>query len=183
VHYQYKGRYILTAVKSGLMVIDQHRADVRIRYDRYMLRQNRRAVQTQKLLFADVVTFSAAQAVVAAKVLPDLQAMGFELSDLGGGSYAVAGIPAELEGLSPTAMLSSLVDDAAEGVADPEQLHASVALSLARQAAIPVGQVLSNDEMEHVFNDLFTCSNVNYTPDGQRILAILPETDIESLLR
>ena len=181
-HYQYKGRFIMTAVKSGLMVIDQHRADVRIRYERYMQQQTRRTVRTQRLLFPEVVAFTPTEAVVAAKVLPELQTIGFELTDLGGGSYALGGIPAELEGINPSGLLHSLVADAAEGVADPQQLYSSLALSLARQAATPVGQVLDNGEMERVVNELFACSNVNYTPDGQPILAILPEADLEHLL-
>ena len=80
-------------------------------------------------------------------------------------------------------LLQRMVADALEkgrGVAD--EINAMVALSLARSAAIPYGQVLSNDEMERLINDLFSCSNVNYTPDGKAILSILPQTDIEHLL-
>jgi DNA mismatch repair protein MutL len=57
-----------------------------------------------------------------------------------------------------------------------------VALSLARSAAIPYGQILNNEEMESIINELFSCSNVNYTPDGKAILCILPQGDIEQLL-
>jgi DNA mismatch repair protein MutL len=53
---------------------------------------------------------------------------------------------------------------------------------LARHAAISTGQVLNNDEMERLVNELFACSNVNYTPDGRAILSILPQHDIEQLL-
>ena len=61
-------------------------------------------------------------------------------------------------------------------------LHSRLALGLARSAAVPYGQVLSNDEMESLINDLFSCSNVNYTPDGKSILCIMPQADIEHLL-
>ena len=64
-----------------------------------------------------------------------------------------------------------------------EHLNSTLALSLARQAAIPRGQVLSNEEMEHIVNQLFSCDNVNYTPDGKPILSILPHGDIEQMLR
>ena len=53
---------------------------------------------------------------------------------------------------------------------------------MARAAAIPYGQILSDEEMENLINALFACSNVNYTPDGKAILCILPQTDIEHLL-
>ncbi len=181
-HYQYKGRYILTAVKSGLMIIDQHRADVRIRYERYIDQLSRHAVSIQRLLFSEVMQFSPAEAVVVQKVLPELQRIGFDLTDLGGGSFAVGGVPAELDGLNPVTLLHSMIADAAAGVSDPQQLHSNLALSLARNAAIPVGQVLDNEEMERLVNELFACSNVNYTPDGRTVLCILPQSDIDKLL-
>ena len=75
-----------------------------------------------------------------------------------------------------------MIADAAAGVFDPQQLHSNLALSLARNAAIPVGQVLDNEEMERLVNELFACSNVNYTPDGRTVLCILPQSDIDKLL-
>jgi DNA mismatch repair protein MutL len=115
--------------------------------------------------------------------LPELAALGFEISELGGGSYAVNGVPAGLEGMNPTALVRSIVADAAQALQlNTDSLHETMALSMARQAAIPQGQVLSNEEMERVVNELFACSNVNYTPDGKTILAIMPQQDIEKLL-
>jgi DNA mismatch repair protein MutL len=61
------------------------------------------------------------------------------------------------------------------------EVRKSLALSLARNAAIPYGQVLSNEEMEHLVNSLFACSDVNHTPDGKQILNILQQKEIDSL--
>jgi DNA mismatch repair protein MutL len=183
-HYQYKGRYIMTAVKSGLMVIDQQRADTRIRYERYLRLLHQQAGTTQRMLFPEVVEFSPADAVIAAKLLPKLQALGFDLTSLGAGSYAIAGTPAELDGLDPVNLLRSLIGDASgHDTGNGEQLHASLAQSMARHAAIPQGQVLNNDEMERLINELFACENVNYTPDGHPILYIIPHDDIEQHFR
>ena len=182
-HYQYKGTYILTAVRSGLMIIDQHRADLRIRYEQYLEQFGRKQSSTQCLLFPEVVQFAPSDTVVLTRIMPDLITVGFDLSDLGGGSYAVSGVPAGLEGVNPVTLLQNVVSDASsEGGNTMEQLYSTLALSLARQAAIPQGQVLSNEEMEHIVNQLFACSNVNYTPDGKSVLAILPQHDIEQLL-
>ena len=182
-HYQYKGRYIMTAVKSGLMVIDQHRADIRIRYERYLAQRRQRTVSTQRVLFPEVAQFSPSEAVTLARLLPELAAMGFDLSDLGGNSYAVNGVPAGIEGLDFGQLLHSFVDDAREsGAATLDEIDKSIARSMARSAAIPVGQVLDNEEMDSVVNELFACSNVNYTPDGKQIIAILPQRDIDRLL-
>jgi len=180
-HYQYKGRYLMTAVKSGLMIIDQYRADVRVRYERYMEQFRQHTASTQRLLFPEAVQFAPSEAVVLEKILPELAGIGFEVSSLGGNSFAVNGMPAGLDGLDPVSLLRQLVADAASDV-QLSDLHARLALGLARSAAIPYGQVLTNDEMESLINDLFSCSNVNYTPDGKAILSILPQTDIEHLL-
>ena len=136
---------------------------------------------TQRLLFPEAIQMVPSDAVTLERILPDLTNMGFDVSNLGGNSFAVNGMPAGLEGLDPVNLLQQLVADAAEGT-QTSDLHARLALSLARSAAIPYGQVLSNDEMERLINDLFSCSNVNYTPDGKAILCILPQTDIEHLL-
>ena len=183
-HYQYKGCYIMTAVKSGLMIIDQHRADIRIRYDRYMEQREKSTPKTQRVLFPEMIEFSPSDNVAMQRVLPELTTMGFEVSDLGSGSYAVNGVPAGLEGMNPTSLVRNIVADAAAQLltSPTSQLHEAMALSMARQAAIPQGQVLNNEEMERVVNELFACSNVNYTPDGRAIIAILPQHDIEQLL-
>ena len=186
VHYQYKGRYLMTAVKSGLMIIDQHRADVRILYDRYMEQMETHAVSSQRLLFPETVQFSPSEAAVFAQLLPDLNGIGFDLSDLGGNTYAVNGVPAGIDGINPVALLQQMVADfdmselSLSSQLSP--LTSKIALRLAQSAAIPYGQVLSNEEMESIINQLFASSNVNYTPDGKNILSILPQTDIERLL-
>ena len=183
VHYQYKGCYIMTAVKSGLMIIDQYRADVRIRYEQYMSQLQKRTAEIQQVLFPEVVQFAPSETVMVEQLLPRLSAMGFDLCSLGQGSYAVNGIPAGIQGIDYVQLLHSMVDDAINSGYDAsDELNSSLALSMARQVAIPQGQILNNDEMENVVNELFACSNVNYTPDGHPILAILPQHDIEKLL-
>ena len=183
VHYQYKGCYIMTAVKSGLMVIDQHRADIRIRYEQYLTQLQTHSAQIQQVLFPEVVQFAPSELVMMEQLLPRLSAIGFDLTDLGQGSYAVNGIPAGIEGIDYVHLLRSMVDEAVDNhPANADELNSLLALSMARHAAIPRGQVLSNDEMENLVNGLFACSNVNYTPDGHAILGILPQQDIERLL-
>ena len=194
LHYQYKGCYIMTAVKSGLMIIDQHRADVRIRYERYLQQLENHAAATQQMLFPESVRFSPAESVILQQILPSLTAIGFDLSDLGGNTFAINGIPAGLEGINPVSLLQQIVtdaqdhsfcDDSASDISSVNcklsTVNSKVALSLAQSVAVPYGQVLSNDEMEQLVNELFACSNVNYTPNGKAILSILPQTDIERL--
>ena len=179
-HYQYKGKYLMTAVKSGLMIIDQHRASVRILYDRYQSQQDGHLITTQKLLFPESVQFSPSETVTMNQMLPELTNLGFDLSDLGGTTIAINGIPTGLDGVDPKSLLHEMVADVDISHLSPLTSH--LCLRLAQSAALPYGQVLSNDEMEAIINDLFACTNVNYTPDGKAILCILPQGDIEHLL-
>ena len=185
LHYQYKGRYVMTAVKSGLMVIDQHRADVRIRYERYMRQLADAPSQTQRLLFPETVDLTTAESALMPDLLPALTAVGFDLTPLGPVSFAVAGVPADIEGIDPVGLLHDILADAADNsplISHLSNLNSQLALTLARKAAISYGEVLSNDEMDTLVNHLFACSDVNHTPDGKTILSILPQQDIERLM-
>lgn len=182
-HYQYKGCYIMTAVKSGLMIIDQHRAHVRILYEQYLKQLKEHTAHTQKMLFPEMVNLPTSNEAALQKVLSEMQTMGFELSDMGGGSYAVNGIPAGIEGLNISVLVGDMVASTLEDSSSmSEEIDQALALSLARNAAIPYGQVLGNEEMENLVNELFACNNVNYTPTGKTILTILKQLDIEKML-
>lgn len=182
-HYQYKGCYIMTAVKSGLMIVDQHRAHVRILYDKYLEQMKDREVPSQKVLFPETIHLSATEDITLNKIEPEMVKLGFEITALGGASYAINAIPAGIEGLNVVELIHDIIVSAQEKTGDiTQETNSALALTLARNAAIPFGQVLSNDEMENIFNSLFASSNPNYTPDGKNILCILKQSEIEHLL-
>lgn len=183
IHYQYKGMYVMTAVKSGLMIIDQHRAHMRVLYEQYRAQLRERNGTPQRMLFPDVIHLSPSDVMILQKMMDEMEQIGFQLADLGQGSYAVNAIPAGLEGVNAVVLIQDIVSTAAEQTSSvSNEIHHSLALSLARSAAIPYGQVLGNEEMEDLVNQLFACENVNYTPDGKPTLAILAQNDIERLL-
>ena len=183
-YYQYKGRFILTSVKSGLMIIDQQRAHIRILYDRYLSQIASRKGASQGMLFPDIVQFSASEIPVLQSIQEDLSYLGFELTDLGGGSYAINGVPAGIEGLRPTELVQNMVHTAIEkGCKVKEEVQSLLALSLAKAAAIVAGQVLTNEEMNNLVDGLLTSTSPNYTPDGKTALAVLKEEEIEKLFR
>lgn len=183
-HYQFKGKYILTSVKSGLMIIDQQRAHVRILYDQYMEHIAARKAASQGMLFPDMVHFSASELPVLESIMDDLSALGFDLSNLGGGSFAINGVPAGIEGLNPEQLVTNMVHTAIEkGCKVKEEVQSMLALSLAKAAAIVPGQVLTNDEMNGLIEGLFSVSTPNYTPDGKTVLAVIKEDEIEKLFK
>lgn len=180
-HYQYKGKYIMTAVKSGLMVVDQHRAHVRVLYEDYLRRLSNHKIASQKVLFPQQVELSPKEMVTLTTVKDAFSEFGFELSPLGASSYGINAIPEGLEGIDVASLLHDLLSDT-DAESPLVKIHEGMAASLAQAAAIPYGQVLSNDEMEDLTNRLFQCSNVNYTPDGRATLCIIKQKDIETML-
>ncbi len=182
VYFQFKGRYILTSVKSGLMIIEQTRAHLRVLYDRYLSQlQNHRGV-SQRVLFPEIVRFPASEAVMLDSICDDLLAIGFDLSNLGGGSYSVNGVPAGMEGLDPAELLRSLVGNSMAGGNElKEDIHHRLALTMAKSVAIVPGQVLGNDEMGSLVDGLFLCQIPNYTPEGKPILSVISGSDIDKL--
>lgn len=183
-HLQFKGRFILTSVKSGLMLIDQHRAHIRVLFDRYMVQIRQKQGVSQGVLFPEILQLPASEAAVLEGIMDDLFAVGFDLSNLGGGSYAINGIPSGIEGLNPVELVRSMLHTAMEKGNDVrEEVQNILALTLARAASIVYGQVLTNEEMVSLVDHLFACSAPNYTPDGRVVLSTIKEEDIEKLFR
>lgn len=182
MHFQYRGQYIVSATKAGLMLVEQHRAHVRILYDRYVMQMEKRENATQGLLFPELLTLSPSDASVMESISDDIRSLGFDISSLGGGSFSINGLPAGVEGLVPQKLLENIVGDVREGgQSELSAYRHHIALSLARSAAIVVGQVLAQEEMDIIMSELMQSSNPNITPDGKRIIALMPPENIEKM--
>ena len=182
VYLQLKGRFILSPAKSGLMVIDQHRAHVRILFDRYINRMHTGNMSSQTILFPEVLHLSAAQGVVIEGLLPEMEKMGFALSPLGGNDWAVNAIPAGLDGVDASAMVQQIIDSMDNGgMPVKKRILEHLALTVARSAAIPVGRTLMQEEMDILVADLLRLPEPNYTPDGKTIINVIPMEQITKL--
>lgn len=182
MHFQYRGRYIVSAANSGLMLVDQCRAHVRVLYDRYIVQMENQEAVTQGLLFPELLVLSPSESRVLEGMLPDLRSLGFDLSPLGGTSFSINGMPSGLEGLSPQFLVQDIVASVGEG-ALPEisvRKH-KMALSLAKSSAIVEGQALSQVEIDVLLSDLFKSSNSKVAPDGKPIIVLLDHANIEKL--
>ena len=178
--YQYKGKYIITSLKSGLALIDQHRAHVRILFDQYItnIRQQRGA--SQQVLFPEIVEFTAGEATVLPTLLEDMRFIGFDLTNLGNNSYAINGLPAGVENLDPVSLIRNMVDRVIDTCCEVhEEICDSLALSLAKAAAIRPGKILSGEEMDNLLASLFSCQESNLTPDGKTIISKLTDEELE----
>ena len=180
--FQYKGRFVVTSVKSGLLFVEQRRAHIRILYEQYLLRLREKKGPSQGLLFPQLIQLPPSQAALLEELTNELTSVGFDISNLGGGSFSVLAIPAGTEGLDPGALVGGLLDDAvSKATGAKAEIGHIIALSLAKKAALPLGQALSQEEMEDLIEKLFACDTPNYTPDGKLILSIFSQEQIEKI--
>ena len=155
-----------------------------VTHDRYMEQIRQKQGVSQGVLFPEILQLPASEAAVLQGIMDDLAAVGFDLSNLGGGSYAINGIPSGIEGLNPVELVRNMLHTAMEKGNDvKEEIQNILALTLARAAAIVYGQVLSNEEMVSLVDNLFACPSPNYTPDGKTVLTTIKEEDIERLFK
>lgn len=181
---QVKGKYIITSVRSGLMVIDQKKAHERILYERYLERLKSQQAASQQELFPRQVALTTDEYHSLLPLLQDLQKVGVDLRDFGNGSVVLYGCPPEWKGSDPEEMIRLFVHTVREEEGDPGQMgREKIAESLAKATAIPYGKLLSQEEMNLMTDQLFACSNPSFSFDGRVILTIITLDEIEKKFR
>jgi DNA mismatch repair protein MutL len=181
--FQYKNRYIITPLKSGLVIIDQHRAHVRILYERYVNHIIRRSAVSQQLLFPEIIDFTASELSLLSSLADEIKFLGFDLISVGGNRYAVHGVPADVSGANPLKLVKDIMAAAMDsGVSEADKKVERMALSLAKATAIPAGKILSPEEMETLVASLFAIQSNGMTPDGLSILTIITDEELTKRL-
>ena len=181
--YQFADRFILVPSEQGLMIIDQHRAHIRVLYDRFMANAKSHAAASQGLLFPEMFQLSASDAVVFEELKPRFAALGFDLSDMGRGAIAVQGVPSGMEGQDYERLITDMIADIRINPTHEEdrQLE-SLALAMAYKAAIPTGRHLSENEKQELVRSLKACSIPSRTPDAKTVYIVRSVQEISKLL-
>ncbi len=180
--FQYLGRYIVTTSSAGLLLVDQHRAHVRVLFEQNMRCMREHGRPVQKMLFPEIVQFSQEEGVAVEDIIGDLSALGFDISNLGNAAYSVNGIPSEVIGVNIDNLLHELVASAMEkGVNLRSEAREAMALAVSRASAISYGQVLSDMEMGNLLKELFSSTSPALTPDGKVVYRIIEKNNIENM--
>ena len=179
-HFQYKGQYILTAVQSGLMIVDQRRAHIRILYERYLAQMKDHDAATQGLLFPELLELSPSDAALFSSMLDDVRSLGFDIVPLGGSTFSIVGTPSGQ--VNALAVVQQMIETVKmQDNIGSDALHHKLALVLAQHNAIEVGEVLTPVQMETLIGDLFSCDNPNLSPNGQTVLTILQQEAMDKM--
>jgi DNA mismatch repair protein MutL len=177
---QLKQKYILSPVKSGLMVIDQKRAHERILFEQFMEVLKSDSVASQQQLFPQTLELDAGDAELLKNILDDLLALGFDIREFGKNTFIINGTPGVLDVSSPEIIVEKLLEEYKNSPVDAKaKAKEQVAISLAKASALDYGTELKQEEIDHLVDNLFACATPNYSPEGKKVLTIIPLEDIE----
>jgi len=178
---QVGGTYICASTKKGLLLIDQHQAHVTVLFDRYYQQIKNRQGVSQQELFPEIIEVAPADVPLLEEILPQLQYLGFEIDNLGGGSFAVNGKPASLD---KSINLHDLIRQMLDVVREEnhsnlgQELDRKLALKLSHAQALSSGKILSEEEMSQLVDALYDLPEHTYTPDGRLIATQLQLEEI-----
>ena len=177
---QLKQKYLILPVKSGMMVIDQKRAQERILFERFIEVMQSEKVATQQILFPYTFELNPADTGLFKEILPDVTSLGFDIREFGKDTFIINGIPGILATSSPVDLVEKLLEEFKTSPVDArERVREQVAISLAKASATDYGEELQPEEMDHLVDQLFACSSPNFSPEGKPVLTIIPMEDIE----
>src|SRR5690554_6913178 len=177
---QLKQKYILTPVKSGLMVIDQKRAHERILYERFMARVQSRRSTTQQVLFTQTLSFGAEDAALVRDLQEELSAFGFDLVEEASRQFCLRGIPAEMEKTDHAQLIEELLEAYKTGEKNAtDSLREGLAGIMARKARMHSGERLTPEAMTLLVGQLFQCSMPGFSPRGKTVFFIIDNEEFD----
>lgn len=178
--YQLHHKYILTHIKSGLMVIHQQFAHERVLYEKYRRALAHKPGSSQQLLFPQTLEFPPTDAALVHELLPDLKALGFDLEDFGQHAFILRGIPTHASGLEPKELVEGMLEHFKDHQSELKSASQdNLARALARNTAIRTGKKLASREMENLIDELFACEMPYSSPYGKTTLTTISLDDLE----
>jgi DNA mismatch repair protein MutL len=175
---QIKNRYILCAVKSGIMLIDQKRAHERVLYENFLETLAGTKRPSQQTLFPQVIELNPVEHNLLMEYVEDINESGFDIRDFGNNTVVINGCPEEIK--NPKEFIQKLIEEMnSQPKKQDVQTREYLASTLSKASAIPYGKALSLNEMRDLIDKLFACANHNYNPDGKAIISIIEQEEMD----
>jgi DNA mismatch repair protein MutL len=180
--FQFKKKYILLAIKSGMVIVDQKRAHERILFEKYLGTVAREKAPAQQELYPVIIELNAAYHAQLIEIFNDICSLGFDIRDLGDQRIEVKGMPADIQVTNPQEWLESFLSDYMENEGDIRaEPTARLAASMARTSAVGYGRTFQPEEMQELLDQLFACREPGITADGKAVFRILPTEDLDRM--
>jgi len=178
---QLRQTYVLAESRQGLLVVDQHRAQERVLYERFVQARTARRGGGQALLTPVSVQMSAREAAAFGEHMDDLAALGFDLEPFGRDAYLVRAVPAELKGADAATLVRDLAEELS-GEADEksvERKRERLLIALSCRSAVKAGDALSYEEMAELLRALAATARPYTCPHGWPIVMTLSNLEID----
>lgn len=177
---QIKNKYIVTPVKSGLMLIDQKRAYERIIYDNLNYFSKNQSL-SQRLLYPVSIELNHYDFDIINNIKDQLKDIGFEIDVFGKNTIIVNSLPYLLDNADISQVFDELIEQIKiHGKASNENIEEQIKSSVAKSGAVSYNKTLSEEEMKNLIDTLFSTSSPNFTPDGKKIIEIINISEIET---
>jgi len=178
--FQLKRKYIVTSIKSGMVVIDQNRAHQRVLYEKFLRNSTVNQSVSQQLLFPLTISFTQSDRSILKEIQTDLTHIGFVFETLDSETLRIIGIPPLIPENEVGTVLDHLISDYKQEIAGEGFSQTDiVSKTLARSLAVKTGDVLDNDSQLALVNDLFACKESRVSPFNKPTYVMLTEQDIE----
>jgi DNA mismatch repair protein MutL len=181
--FQVNNQFIVTNIKSGIVIIHQQKAHLRVLYEQFLNRLKSMQQSSQQELFPQQVAFSISDADLLDEISGELNILGFRLNKLGKNTYVVNGTPAGIKEQDMQEFLEGILNNYKRNLVDLNlDKKINLARSMAANLAIKTGRKLQAAEMNHLIDELFACEVPGLTPDGEKIFTIFSLDNINELL-
>lgn len=178
--YQIHNKYIISTIKSGMLVIDQHRAHQRILYEDFLKNMTIKEGVSQQLLFPLQLYFSAQEVTLIKGLIEDLEHTGFVFSHINNDVIEITGVPVSVPESEVSIILEQLISDVENEIPDSNFSATDLlAKSMAKCLAIKTGQSLKKDEQEHLVNKLFACKEPNVSPTNRTTFVTMSVDELD----
>jgi len=180
--FQIQKKYLLSSIKSGVVLIHQSLAHQRVLYEEFLENITVKEASSQQLLFPVNISFSSSDIEMIYSIKSDLESAGFMFDEFTKESVVIAGIPTSISESQITLILEQLLDDIKLEVPDTSFSHFDVmAKSFAKSLAIKTGTSLNAKEQENLVNNLFSCKEPNISPFGKPTFKTLDLNEIDAI--
>jgi len=180
---QLQQSYIVTTVKSGILVVDQHLAHERILYEKYLKEMETEVIASQQELFPHHISLNINDASILKEIKPELEKIGFRIDSMNNTTFVINGTPVDCKGSDAVSIIEKLLEDyKTNNSGNQSDRKLNLARSLAYQMAVKAGQTLSAVEMQDIIDRLFGCAVAEVAPNGKKIFTIINADDIKTRL-
>lgn len=177
--FQLHQKYIVTQVKSGMMLVDQQAAHERVLFERFFTNLKNDSAASQQTLFPQTVSLNPGDFSLVMDMDEEIRALGFIVEPFGKSDVIVKGIPSDLASGNEKEIFEGLIEQFKKNKSELSiPKRENLARALAKRTAMKPGKRLKEEEMSGLIDQLFACSNPNYAPNGQRTFFILELSQI-----